>query len=161
MQGHYIKYYVLDGSLQGINLHGMQPSSSHNHFVDGTMLMNYPTAHEANELKTIINDFSEAFGTSFNLDKSQLFFFNNPPKIQLHISLLLSILGSSLQYHYLGLPHLDLNTHNISQDSLILEVSNPLSNWTFRSLNLPARLFLMNSMLQAIIPYMFYSLEAP
>jgi hypothetical protein len=125
------------------------------------MLMNSPTAQEANKLKTILNDFSEASGTSFNLDKSQLFFFNTPLAIQLHISRLLSIPKCSLPSHYLGLPLSDSVALKYLWDSLILSISNRLSNWTFRSLNLPARLILLKYVLQAIPAYMFSALAAP
>jgi hypothetical protein len=76
--GCYIKASIQNGSLQGLHLHGLQPTTSHNQFVDDTMLLNTPTAQEANKLRSILNDFNEASETTFNLDKSQLFFFNTP-----------------------------------------------------------------------------------
>jgi hypothetical protein len=76
--GRYIKASIQNGFLQGLHLHGLQPIASHSQFVDDTMLLNTPTAQEANKLRSILNDFSEASGTTFNLVKSQLFFFNTP-----------------------------------------------------------------------------------
>jgi hypothetical protein len=68
------------------------------------MLLNTPRAQEENKLSSILNDFSEASGTTFNLAKSQLFFFNTPIAIQQHISQLLNIPVCSLPSQYLGLP---------------------------------------------------------
>jgi hypothetical protein len=48
--------------------------------------MNTPTTQEDIKLKTILTDFVEASGTTLNLDKSQLYFFNTPVEIQNHIS---------------------------------------------------------------------------
>jgi hypothetical protein len=48
--------------------------------------MNTPMVQESNKLNSILSDFSEDTGTSFNLAKSQLFFFNTPKSIQQHVS---------------------------------------------------------------------------
>jgi hypothetical protein len=153
--GHYIKFSIQNGSLQGLHLHGLQPESSHNQFVDDTMLMNTPTAQEAKKLRSILNDFSEASRTTFNLAKSQLFFFNTPEAIQHHISQLMIIPIYSLTSQYMGLPLSNSTAKKISWDSLILSISNHLNNWTFFSLNLPARLILLKFVLQAIPAYLF------
>jgi hypothetical protein len=84
--GHYIKTSVENGSLQGLALHGLQPATSHSQFVDDTILMNIPMAQESSKRNSILSDFSEATGTSFNLAKSHLFFFNTPKYIQQHVS---------------------------------------------------------------------------
>ena len=69
VMGHYIKASIHNGSLQGLPLHRLQPLASHNQFVDDTMLLNTPTTQEQNKLRSILNDFSEASGTTFNLAK--------------------------------------------------------------------------------------------
>jgi hypothetical protein len=125
--GRYIKASIENGSLQGLPLHGLQPTASHSQFVDDTMLLNTPTAQEENKLSSILNDFSEASGTTFNLEKSQLFFFNTPVAIQQHISQLLTILVYTLPTQYLGLPLSDSTALNLSWDSLLLSISNRLS----------------------------------
>jgi hypothetical protein len=158
--GCYIKDSIEDGSLQGRPLHGLQLVASHSQFVDDTLLMNTPTTQEAIKLKTILNDFYEAYGTTFNLNKSQLFFFNTPPVVQQHISRLLGIPKSSLLSNYLGIPLSDATTRNISWDSLLLSLSNCLIKWTFISLNLATRLVLIKSVLEAILAYLFSSLAA-
>jgi hypothetical protein len=40
--GRYIKASIQNGSLQGLHLHGLQPTTSHNQFVDDTMLLEHP-----------------------------------------------------------------------------------------------------------------------
>jgi hypothetical protein len=114
--GLYIKASIENGSLQGLPLHGLQPATSHSQIVDEKMLMNTATMQEANKLYSILSDFSEATDTSFNLAKSQLFFFNTLQAIQQHISQLLSIHVCSLPTQYFGLPLSDSTTHNLSWD---------------------------------------------
>jgi hypothetical protein len=68
--GRYIKASIQNGSLQGLPLHGLQPSSSHNQFFNDTLLMNTPTMKEAIKLISILFDFNKASRTTFNLAKS-------------------------------------------------------------------------------------------
>ena len=84
--GRYIKASIQNGSLQGLPLHGLQPTASHSQFFDETLLMNTPTMQESNKLRSILYDFSEASGTTFNLAKSKVFFFNTSKAIQQHLS---------------------------------------------------------------------------
>jgi hypothetical protein len=158
--GRYINASIEDGSLKGLPLHNLQLTTSHSQFVDDTLLMNTPTAQEANKLKTILTDFAEASGTSLNLDKSQLFFFNTPLAVQTHISKLLGIPKSSLLSNYLGIPLTGATTRNISWDSLLLSISNHLNNLDLFSLNLAARLVLLKYVLQALPTYLFTALES-
>jgi hypothetical protein len=84
---HYIKASIVDGSLQGLPLHGIHPVASHSQFVDDTMMMGSPTTKEALKISSILRDFNEASGyTSINTEKSQIFFFNTPLAIQNHIT---------------------------------------------------------------------------
>jgi hypothetical protein len=123
--------------------------------------MNSPTACEANKLKSILSDFTEASGMMLNLDKSKLFFFNTPVAVQLHISKLLGIPRSSLLSNYLGIPLTGAPTKSISWDNLLLSISNRLANWTFRPLNIASRLVLLKSILQTLPTYLFTALAAP
>jgi hypothetical protein len=159
--GRYLKASVVEGSLKGLPLHNIQPTPSHSQFVDDTLLMNTPTSQEATKLNSILTDFVEASGMALNLDKSQLYFFNTPVAIQNHISRLLGIPKSSLPSNYLGIPLTGESARNISWDNLLLSISNRLNNWTFRSLNLAARLVLLKYVLQAFPTYLFTTLAAP
>jgi exonuclease III len=130
--GRYIKSTVLEGSLKGLPLHNIRPAPSHSQFIDDTLLMNSPTAREAQKLNSILSDFTEASGMTLNLDKSKLFFFNTPVAVQLHISKILGIPRSSLPSNYLGIPLTGASAKSISWDNLLLSISNRLANWTFR-----------------------------
>jgi hypothetical protein len=158
--GCYIKDSIQNGSLQGLPIHGLKMISSHNQFVNETLLMNTPTVQEEIKLSSILSDFSEASGTTFNLAKSQLFFFNTPVEIQQQLSQILNTPVCTLPSHYMGLPLFDSAARNISWDSLLLSITNRLSNWTFRSLNLPAMIVLLNLVLQAIPTYLFLALAS-
>jgi len=67
----------------------------------------------------------------------------------------------SLPSQYIGLPLSESAAINISWDSLLLCISNCLNNWTFRSLNLSAKLILLKSVIHAIHAYLFLALAAP
>jgi hypothetical protein len=159
--GRYIKLVVLEGALKGLPLHNIKPTPSHSQFVDDTLLMNSPTAHEAVKLKSILSNFTEASGMTLNLDKSKLFFFNTPMEVQIHISKILGIPRSSLPSNYLGIPLTGAPAKSISWDSLLISMSNRLANWTFRPLNIAARLVLLKSVLQTLPTYLFTALVAP
>jgi hypothetical protein len=116
---------------------------------------------EATKLNAILSDFLEAFGMLINLDKSKLYFFNTPATVQAHLSELLGIARSSLPSTYLGIPLTGESEKSISWDSLLLSISNRLNNWTFRPLNIAARLVLLKSVLQALPTYLFTALAAP
>jgi exonuclease III len=159
--GRYLKAAVSDGSLSGIPIHGLLPEPSHSQFVDDTLLMITPTVKDATKLNSILSDFSDASGMLLNLDKSKLFFFNTPAPVQVHLSSFLGIARSSLPSTYLGIPLSDESARSISWDSLLLSLANRLSNWTFRPLNIAARLVLLKSVLQALPTYLFTALAAP
>jgi hypothetical protein len=159
--GRYLKAAVLEGSLKGLPLHNLHPVPSHSQFVDDTLLMNTPTVREATKLNSILSDFTEASGMLLNLDKSKLYFFNTPATVQNHLSRLLGISKSSLPSIYLGIPLTGEPARSISWDNLLLSIANRLNNWTFRPLNIAARLVLLKSVLQALPTYLFTALAVP
>jgi hypothetical protein len=124
-------------------------------------MMGSPTVHEAHTILSIIQTFCEASGMDINKDKSQIFFFNTPLSIQLHITEILGFTRSSLPSKYLGIPLLDKSLKNISWESLLTSFSKRLSSWTYHALNLPSRLILLKSVLQALPVYTFSALTAP
>ena len=54
-----------------------------------------------------------------------------------------------------------MTTRSISWDNLLLSISNGMSNWTFRPLNIAARLILLKFVLQTLPTYLFTALAAP
>ena len=96
---------------------------------------------------------------SINEAKSQIFFFNTPIRIQMSITQILDFRRSPLPYKYMGLP---LTQNTLSQDTwhnLFARLENCFSSWTFRSLNLVARVILLKSISQANPIYLFSSLS--
>jgi hypothetical protein len=159
--GHYLKSLVLDESIKGVTLHNVQLAPSHREFLDDTLLLNTLTSHEDTKLNSILNDFSDASRMSLNLHKCNLYFFNMPVIIQNHISRLLGIPNISLPSNYLGIPLIGAPTCFISWEILLLSISNRLNNWTFRPLNIAARMMLLKSILQTFPTYLFTALAAP
>jgi hypothetical protein len=152
---------VENNLLKGLPLHGISPPISHSQFVDDTLLMGSPTVREANSLLVILQTFSDASGLDCNKDKSQIFFFNTPPPIQRHISDILGFNRSSLPSKYLGIPLIDNALQNSSWEHLLSSFTKRLSSWTFRALNLPSHLTLLQAVLQALPIYTFSALAAP
>ena len=64
------------GNISGLKLHPLAPTTSHQQFVDNTMLMGKSTVKETKYFQTILQNFKLSLGLEVNLDKSQLFFFN-------------------------------------------------------------------------------------
>jgi len=151
---------VSSQDIKGISLHGLQPLS-HQQFVDDTMLFGHPLTQEAKALKKIISLFSEAFGTSINASKSQLFFFNTPASTQRNITRNLGFSIAMLPSKYLGAPLLDSALKHASWRTLLDKMDSRLSSWTFRSLNIAGRLILIKSIFQAMPMYLFFVLAAP
>ena len=83
--GRMLKAALISNSLRGISIHGA-PSNVYQQFVDDNLIFCHPSVQEARTLKSILNTFSKASGTSINLAKSQLFFDNTSIFIQNNIS---------------------------------------------------------------------------
>jgi hypothetical protein len=112
--GCYIRASTQNGSLKGLPLHRLQSGASHSQFVDDTLIMNAPTMQEEIKLISILSHFNESSGTTFNLAKLGLFFFNTLVEIQHHLSQIMNTPFCTLPFLYLGLPLYDSETRNIS-----------------------------------------------
>lgn len=158
--GRHIKNALLSRKLKGISVHN-SPATSHQQFVDDTMLFGYPSVQEASCLKSLLNDFSTASGTHINSAKSQIFFFHTPPLVKVVVTRILGFPIASLPSKYLGAP---LTASYIKQPawrSLLEKLKARLILWTFRSLNLASRATLIKFVLQAMPLYLFTILAAP
>ena len=125
------------------------------------MLMGSPTIQEAQKLKSNLDNFSVASSTTINENKSQIFFFNTPLWIHLNIAKMLGFQISSLPTKYLDVPLSDNSQKKSSWTYLISSLESILSSYTCLSLNAPARLILLKSVLQSIPLYLFFVLDAP
>eukprot|EP00253_Pinus_taeda_P031502 PITA_31502 len=158
--GRHLKQALLSNQLKGISIHN-SPASSHQQFVDDTMLYGYPSAQEASRLKSLLKDFSDASGLHVNNAKSQIFFFHTPPSVKLAITRILGFHAASLPSTYLGAP---LTASAIKQPAwrvLLEKFESKLNLWTYRSLNMANRAVLIKSILQAMPLYLFSILAAP
>ena len=158
---HSIHVAIASNLLIGLPPHGISPPVSHSQFVDDTLMMGTPTAREAHSLLSILQTFSKASGLDCNKDKSQIFFFNMPPLIQCHVFDILGFNRSSLPSKYLGIPLIDNALRKSSWEHLLFSFTKRLSSWTFRVLNLPSHLILLQAVLQALPIYTFSVLVAP
>jgi hypothetical protein len=52
-----IKATIVDMSLSGLSIHGINPPISHSQFVDDTLMMGSPTVHEARRILDILQIF--------------------------------------------------------------------------------------------------------
>ena len=104
--GRMIKKTLLSSSLHGILIHGA-PYNVYQQFVDDNLLFGHHLVWEGHTLKSIMNIFSKALGTSINMDKFQIFFYNTIIVIQHNISQILNILVATLPLKYLGAPLFD------------------------------------------------------
>ena len=73
----------LKGNLKGINLHRGAPPFTHHQFVYDTLLMVHPSIKESKTIKNILKTVKDASRSCVNMDKSQHFFFNTTPSIEI------------------------------------------------------------------------------
>eukprot|EP00253_Pinus_taeda_P028735 PITA_28735 len=158
--GRHIKQALLSQRLKGISVH-LTPASTHQQFVDDTMLFGYPSVQEACHLKSLLSDFSEASGTHVNSSKSQIFFFHTPPVVKSAITRILGFKTASLPSTYLGAPLTASALKKPAWRILLEKLESKLSLWTLRSLNMASRVVLIKSVLQAMPLYLFSILAAP
>eukprot|EP00253_Pinus_taeda_P007377 PITA_07377 len=93
-----------EGSIKGLQPIRSLPATTHQQFVDDTMLHGTPTVKEAVAYRGILDLFSQASGMEINFSKSTIFFFNTHPVVQAHLSQLLGFRIGSLPLKYLGVP---------------------------------------------------------
>jgi hypothetical protein len=69
------------GEVTGLKPFENFPTSTHQQFVDDTLLHGIPMVEEAKSYKRILEYFGEASGAEINHSKSMIFFFNTNPAI--------------------------------------------------------------------------------
>ena len=73
--GYMFQSALAEHSLRGLSLHNAPPLA-YQQFMDDNILFGHSSVHEARKIHSILHTFEEALGTSLNLEKSQIFFFN-------------------------------------------------------------------------------------
>jgi len=124
------------------------------------MLFGHPSVQEASAFKFLLNLFSEASGISINASKSQLFFFHTPILTQRNIARISGFSIAKPPSKYLGAPLFDSAIKHASWRTLLDNLENRLSSWTYHSLNIASRIILIKSILQAMPLYLFSILVA-
>lgn len=158
VEGHSQSIYVtlFSNKLLGLQPYAFAATSTHQQFVDDTLLMGLPTIGEASSFKSIRSDFSEASGITINPEKSKLFLFNTLLSICINITKLLDFPINTLPSNYLGIP-----LSRATWEDLINKLEKRMANWTFRSLNVANHLILVKFALQAIPLYLYSALTTP
>lgn len=150
-----------EGQIRGLQPIRSCPATTHQQFVDDTMLHGTPTVKEANAYKDILHLFSRASGMEINFSKSTIFFFNTHPAVQSHLSRLLGFKIGSLPSRYLGAPLTLKPWQKVHWEKILANMERRCKHWTNRALNLAGRLVLTKAILQAIPQYMLSILPAP
>ena len=125
------------------------------------MLFGHPSVQEASSLKSLLDTFSEASGTTINAGKSQIFFFNTLTLTQRNIARLLGFSIAALPSKYLRALLIESTIKHSSWKELLDKIEARLSSWTYRSLNIASRLVLIKGVLQSMPLYLFFVLATP
>ena len=99
-----IKNATATGEITGIKPFKNFPTSTHQQFVDDTLLHVIPTFKEEKSYKWILEEFGEASGVEINHSKSMIFFFNTHPAIQRNLANILGFEHKALPTKYLIIP---------------------------------------------------------
>eukprot|EP00253_Pinus_taeda_P018470 PITA_18470 len=108
---------------------------------------------EVQNVKEILEVFMDASRIETNREKSSAFIFNSPEMVKNHLIRILGFRKGELPTKYLG-TMLDISSLRVANWQPIIEkLMSILENWTFRSMNIAAKLVLLKSTLQSIPIY--------
>eukprot|EP00253_Pinus_taeda_P016264 PITA_16264 len=150
-----------EGAIKFLQLIRSLPATTHQQFVNDTMLHGTPTVKEAVAYRAILDLFSHASGMEINFSKSAIFFFYTHLAVQTHLSQLLGFRIGSLPSRYLAAPLTLKPWQKIHWEKVLANLKKKCSHWTNRALNLAGRLILTKAILQAIPQYLLSMLPAP
>eukprot|EP00253_Pinus_taeda_P011270 PITA_11270 len=150
-----------DGQIKGLQPIRSCPATTHQQFVDDTMLHGTPTVKEAITYRDILHLCSRASGMEINFSKSTIFFFNTHQVVQSHLSRLLGFKIGSLPSRYLGAPLTLKPWQKAHWEKILANMERRCKHWTNRALNFVGRLVLTKAILQAIPQYLLSILPAP
>eukprot|EP00253_Pinus_taeda_P033845 PITA_33845 len=150
-----------DGVIKGLQPIRTLPATTHQQFVDDTMLHGIPTVKKAMAFRHSLDLFSKASGMEINFSKSSIFFFHTHPAIQAHLSQLLGFRIGNLPSRYLGAPLTLKPWHKTHWEKVLANMEKKCKHWTYRALKFVGRLVLTKTVLQAIPQYLLSMLPAP
>eukprot|EP00253_Pinus_taeda_P008502 PITA_08502 len=159
--GRYFKKEARERKIQGLKLWGNRTTVTHQQFVDDIMIYCKATLQEVKRIKKILEIFMESSGMEVNNDKSRTFFFNTAEPVKNHLTRVMGYRIGDLPTKYLG-TMLDTSTLKLGNwKSIIEKITKRLDNWTFRALNMAARVVLLKATIQAIPIYPLSVMAAP
>eukprot|EP00253_Pinus_taeda_P011000 PITA_11000 len=159
--GRYIKKELRERNVKGLRLWGNRILVTHQQFVDDIMIFYKVSLREVQKVKEILEIFMDTSGTEINKEKSSAFIFNSPETVKNHLIKILGFRKGELPTKYLG-TMLDISSLTVANWQPIIEkLKSRLENWTFRSLNIAARLVLLKSTLQSIPIYPLSVMAVP
>jgi hypothetical protein len=156
-----IKSATTTGEITGLKPFENFPTSTHQQFVDDTLLHGIPMVKEAKTFKRILEEFGEASRAEINHSKSMIYFFNTNFAIQRNLTNILGFECKTLPTKYLGIPLTDRAYKMSTLEGVLNKLQERVKNWLYRSLNLAGRLVLTKTVLQAIPTYMMSVFPAP
>jgi hypothetical protein len=155
-----LKNATTNGSLKGLKLHNSQPLT-HQQFVDDNLLLAHPSIQEALHPQNPSQHLLGGLGSHYQLGQIPHLLLQHPPFTQRTISRTLGFASSSLPSKYLGAPLIASAIKHSTWKELIDKLTQRISSWTFRTLNLAGCLVLLKSILQTMSLYLFSVLAAP
>eukprot|EP00253_Pinus_taeda_P011321 PITA_11321 len=133
-----------EGNIRGLRPLHSSPATTHQQFMDDTLLHGTPTVKEALAFKSILTLFSKASSMEINHAKSKIFFFNTHLEIQKHLTSILGFKRSSLPSKYLGTPLTSKPWQKNHWESTLAKLENNCKLWTHSSLNFAGGLNLID-----------------
>jgi hypothetical protein len=146
-----IKAATEEGNIKGLGLYEEFPTTTHQQFVDDTMLHGIPTAKEVRAYKKILVDFREASGTEINHSKSMIYFFNTNIGVQRNLSNIMGFERKTMPTRYLGMPLMDKASKYTTWEGILTNMQQRVKRWTYETLNLAGHLILTKANLQVIL----------
>lgn len=92
------------GNIDGITITSQLDPTTHQHFVDDTLLYGSSSRKEERIFKKILETYTKASGQEINSNKSKIFFFNTDRETEKDICGTLNFKIGALPCKYLGLP---------------------------------------------------------
>lgn len=109
--GRSINKARYEKTIKGIRITSDLDPTTHQQFVDDTMLYGQSTIEEEDAYKTILIQYTSASSQEINLEKLEIVFFNTNQNLEQQICQILYFKRGSLPCKYLGIP-LDKGTHS-------------------------------------------------
>jgi hypothetical protein len=142
-----IKCAIAAGEIKGIKPFENCPTSTHQQFVDHTLLHGTPTVKEAKAYKRILENFQKSLGAEIDHSKSMIYFFNTNPAIQRNLANILGFEHKTIKMKYLGIPLMDKACKMATWEGVINKLQERVKNWTYRALNLAGTVILTKMVL--------------